>query len=269
MILLASTPVRTPEVDAAQSGQTLLGPDTAQRQRPAEQDREHAGDDARRAVLLAPLDQQPQQRQQRRDEDEIERRAASGCARAAPAQPRSKWLEVPARSSLVSGVFRPGRALCAPGAGWARACGGAGPFWGAWAAARRAAAAPARKTPSCPPRWSCRRRAVRPGGCAGRYRRRAGTVVFVKHRKSHSFWWVSLTTREQWSARRGPADRWPTGLPPGASRSDSQMWSGQGESTKRAAPSCTLDVDGEVAGVHIVVGVRLAGEMGSSVLASP
>ena len=41
---------------------------------------------------------------------------------------------------------------------------------------------------------------------------------------------------------------------------DSQTWSGQGESTKRGCAVLNADMDGEIAGVHIIVGVRFEGK---------
>ena len=226
--------------DAAQSGQTLLGPDAAQRQRPAEQDREHAGDDARRAVLLAPLDQQPEQRQQRCDEDEIERGQHLGAPelhQRSHAQNGLKYQQD--HPSFREFFVREGHCVL-PGRGGLGFVVGRVLFGGL--GRRRGGLRRLRRE---------KRRAVHldglvivvpcapvdvPGGIV-----RAGTVVFVKHRKSHSFWWVSLTTREQWSARRGPADRWPTGLPPGASRSARRCGPGRGNPQSgppRPAPGC-------------------------------
>ena len=54
-----------------QCAQALLRPDTAQRQKGTQEHREHPGYLAGGAVLLAALDQQPEQHQQRRNDDQI------------------------------------------------------------------------------------------------------------------------------------------------------------------------------------------------------
>ena len=59
--------------DIIQCGKALLCPDTAHGQPGAEEEGEHPGHSARGLVLLAALDQQPEQHQQCRDEDEIQR----------------------------------------------------------------------------------------------------------------------------------------------------------------------------------------------------
>ena len=56
-----------------QCTQALLRPDTAQCQKGAQEHREYPGYLAGGAVLLAALDQQPEQRQQRRNDDQIQR----------------------------------------------------------------------------------------------------------------------------------------------------------------------------------------------------
>ena len=55
-----------------QCAQALLSPDTAQCQKGAQEHREHPGYLAGSAVLLAALDQQPEQHQQRRNDDQIQ-----------------------------------------------------------------------------------------------------------------------------------------------------------------------------------------------------
>ena len=62
-----------------QCTQTLLRPDTAQRQKGAQEHREHPGHGACSFVLLTALDQQPQQRQQRRQHHQIQHRQHLGA----------------------------------------------------------------------------------------------------------------------------------------------------------------------------------------------
>ena len=206
-----------------QRGQTLLGPDTAQRHAGAQEHREHPGHLSGHIVLLTALDQQPEQEQQGGQNDQIQHGQHLGAPQLYQRSHAEDALHCQQDLAEFRGCSGGSLCLCTAAARGRRT--------GLFPGRRRGGRVLRKKSGAVHFHGAvCRTAALAvhmPQGTVGiilhrkspfeRKAQSAGTMVSTARAGRQVAVWSSLDSQPK----------------------PSQMWSGQGESTKRAAPSLT------------------------------